>query len=399
MATRDKSSFDAAVARALLAIGHTPDDEAQDPLADPSSSSAMLAEAPDRALLRGAPLLGDEAPGYGPEPRDPVWMHLEPRSLEVRTSTLRGAREDRRTLAAVRVERADVDCCDTPSCVNKKTRTTVTLDFEAGDGAEGVRLVVAESLGPEDGRVVAVAKELAAYTGATLSGDSSASSAEAADAGTRRRPKAGALARFSMRREGARIVLRDYDDPGPRGGAGWKLLVAAILAVAAGLLWAQTVQSARAGAGTGQAIGFGALAAFITVAAYAFFGVARFAGQYVATSAPRVVVGRDRLVVAPWVSRAGAIDERPEGRFGVAIPMSEVKGVAVADRGGSFALEIVDVEHGPFDAIVSDREDVAELWCAALERSIAEAAHAAAGATPRRRAGARRKQAAEKKQA
>ena len=100
-----------------------------------------------------------------------------------------------------------------------------------------MRLVVAESLGQDDGRVATLAKELAAYTGASLSGDAATSSAEAeAEVDTRRRPVAGALARFAMRREGARIVLRDYDNPGPRGGAGWKLVVAAILAVGAGLL-------------------------------------------------------------------------------------------------------------------------------------------------------------------
>ena len=36
---------------------------------------------------------------------------------------------------------------------------------------------------------------------------------------------------------------------------------------------------------------------------YAFVGVARFSARYRATSAPLVAVGRDRIIVLPWVAR------------------------------------------------------------------------------------------------
>src|SRR5262249_22998875 len=145
---------------------------------------------------------------------------------------------------------------------------------------------------------------------------------------------------------------------------------------------------ARAEGASGRALGSAALAAIVTLTAYAFFGVARFSAKYGARSVPCVAIGRDRLVVSPWVSRGGAIDERPEGRIGAAIPLGEVRSAVHVARDDAFAVE-VDTEHGPIDALVASGEDVAILLRSAIERAIAGAAHPNAGASAKQRARAR----------
>src|SRR5262249_22318297 len=118
---------------------------------------------------------------------------------------------------------------------------------------------------------------------------------------------------------------------------------------------------------------------------YAFLGVARFSARYRASSAPLAAVGRDRIVVAPWVGRDGAVDARPEGRLGAAMPLGEVRAAGPERRGAAVAVELA-TDHGPIDAMVCPDEAAAALWCAVLDRVLDEARHPRQGATARQRA-------------
>ncbi|KYF88962.1 hypothetical protein BE17_06650, partial [Sorangium cellulosum] len=169
------------------------------------------------------------------------------------------------------------------------------------------------------------------------------------------------------------LVLRDHASQGPRGSATRNALIGGLLLLAALALWIQVMRSVAAG-DSGIAIGVGSGAALLSLAGYAFLGVARFSSRYAARSAPVASFGPGRFVVAPWVSRTGAIDLRPEGRLGAAISAGEVHGVQVQPRGDRFAVEI-DTDHGPIDALLTGREDVARYWRDAMDRAVASVRH------------------------
>jgi hypothetical protein len=113
--------------------------------------------------------------------------------------------------------------------------------------------------------------------------------------------------------------------------------------------------------------------------------VARFSARYRAACAPLLAVGRDKLVVLPWVGRDGAVDDRPEGRIGAAITLGEVRGTSAKPRGDGVAVEL-DTDHGAIDAMVCPGEAPAALWCAAVGRVVDEARHPRQGGTARQRA-------------
>ena len=196
---------------------------------------------------------------------------------------------------------------------------------------------------------------------------------------------AAELGRLSMRTEGDRVVLRDWDSRGPRETAGRNAGIGVALMVGAVAGWLGLWRSLGPSGSSGAAIACGVLGALLTLAGYAFLGVARFSAKYGATSAPLVAVGRDRIVVAPWVGRSGAVDVRPEGRLGAAIPLHEVRQAHAKARAHGVAVEL-DTDHGPIDAVVCSGEATAKLWCGALNRAIEEARHPRQGATARQRA-------------
>src|SRR4030095_4367893 len=103
-------------------------------------------------------------------------------------------------------------------------------------------------------------------------------------------------------------------------------------------------------ASTGAILGVGALAALVTLTAYAFFGVGRFGRRYAAGSSPVGWGGEGRITAMPWVARDGRVDLRPEGRYGASIPLAEVREVRVRPREKLFAVEL-DSEHGPIDLL------------------------------------------------
>ncbi|WP_437595566.1 hypothetical protein [Sorangium sp. So ce590] len=392
--------FEAEVARALRSLEVDSSVPALDPFGDPAGAARALAAEGDGPplLLRAAPELGapqrDKDARFGPAPRDPVWLRIERGASALRLAPLRlagaggageGAAESR---DAVRVEvtAEQRPCCAAPTCARERTHVAAWLALAPPTPtrpAAAQRLLVAEAQDLDPGRAEALVEAVAAPLAAALRVPLATARGAEPPGAIAPRPlpeaapapalTAAALARFAIRSEGELLVVRDHASQGPRAAASRNALIGAVLLVAALVLWIQTMRSAAAG-DSGIAIGVGSAAALLSLAGYAFLGVARFSSRYAARSAPVVSFGPGRFVVAPWVSRTGAIDLRPEGRLGAAISAGEVHGVGVQPRGDRFAVEI-ESDHGPIDALLTDREDVARYWCDAMDRAVASVRH------------------------
>jgi len=427
MTAVDTASFNSEVARALLLLGARSQEIAVDALVDPSGAAGVLASlagsasaAEEGAILRVVPELAPSAEGYGPRPADPLWLRIRSGSAEVTLAPLR-LRTDPGEAERVRVERVVIatearPCCDSPSCKLDRTVASVWLklaredkvkekDKGKGKALGARRLLVAEGrdLAPDKAlqKAKAVASPLARALGVPLFLSSSGGAVESeesvdavkepldSDRSEKPAPALGAsvLARFALRSEGDRIVIRDHASLGPRLLAKRTLLIGASLLVVAVVLWAQVARS-LSGESRGASITFGALAALVSLTAYAFLGVGRFASRYAAESAPLVAFGRDRMIVAPWVGRDGAVDLRPEGRLGAAIPIGEVRAANIREREGLFVIEL-ETDHGPMDALASDQREVVELFSDSIRRSLDDARHPKAGASARQRARAK----------
>lgn len=377
------------VSAVLASLGPGAAGSVADAIADPGGAALALGK--NEIVLRAAPEHDASAAGFGPDPRLPFWVHLTQGARELRTAPLTGGETTTRRAACVTIEATEASCCDAPSCTAQRIHVTAWLVCD-----DGARLLVAEqhSVAPARGAAVtAFAAKLAGYLGAPLEG----AKGGGGDAGDGAIPEplralaAVDLARFALRTEGARVVLRDFAGAGPRATAGRNTVIGALLMFVGIGFWIKLALGLINGGGsTGEAVAFGATAALFTLAGYAFLGVARFSARYQARSTALVAVGRDRLIVLPWVGRGGAVDARPEGRLGAAIPLGEVRSPAVAPRGGESAI-VVDTDHGPIDALSSEQESVTAFWSAALARITDEARHPQAGASARQRARARAK--------
>ena len=185
---------------------------------------------------------------------------------------------------------------------------------------------------------------------------------------------ASAVARFSIGFEGEHLVLRDHESRGPRDGAArysniaYACLLPSLASFAA-FAWGLEAYIADTNAGIGWVLGPLSLGVVLGVAAFAFFGVARYAKSYTAESAPLAWFCDDRLVVAPWASREGAIDTRPEGRFGAAIRTNEVSGASVRERDHRHAV-VLETAHGPIEVLDTDDASVANHFAGLAERAI-----------------------------
>lgn len=378
------------VSAVLASLGPEAERSVADAIADPGG--AMRALDREVIVLRAAPDLGVGAAGFGPDPEVPVWAYLTRGAREVIVAPLLGGAKTTRRAARVAIEATAKSCCDAPSCTASRVHTAAWLVCE-----DGARLLVAEEHAVAPARetaATAFARRLADYLGAPLEGAPSADgdAATPATAEPIGALPAADLARFALRTEGDRVVLRDYAGEGPRATAGRNTVVGAALMLSGLGFWIKLALAlARSGGSTGEAVAFGAAAALLTLAGYAFLGVARFSSRYQARSTALVSVGRDRLIVLPWVSRSGAVDARPEGRLGAAIPLGEVRSPAVAARGEESAI-VVDTDHGAIDALGCEQESVAAFWAAALARITDEARHPQAAASARQRARSRVKE-------
>lgn len=394
MESRGTASFASESARALALLGARDDEPAVDGHFDRAGARAALESLEPGAslLVRVAPELAagrDEA--FGPEPAHPFWLRVTragPDDVAASVLVPLRAREGdsplRSAVDAVEVETGEVPCCESAACELTKTRATVFA--RAGER----RFVVGEELA-QDGqtarsRAAGLARALAGALGVPVSG------VDDCDDGTKEAAAeplpALALARFAVRREAEGLVVRDHGSDGPRARARRLTLWGAAFATVAAVLVAMLGRSIATGASWTVHVGFGALAALAALTAYTFFGVAAFARRYVADSAPLAWIGRDRVTVAPWVSRTGAVGLRPEGRYGVSIPLREVRGARVVARGEAWSVEL-DTEHGPMDVVAYVAEPVAKRWCAAVERAMAQVAHPDPKTTGRQRARAR----------
>ncbi|WP_437573294.1 hypothetical protein [Sorangium sp. So ce887] len=398
------AAFEAEVARALRSLEVDSSVPALDPLGDPAGAARALAAEGDGAplLLRAAPELGapqrDKDARFGPAPRDPVWLRIERGASALRLAPLRlagaaggaggageGAAESRDPVR-VEVTAEQRPCCAAPTCARERTHVAAWLALAPPVPARpsaAQRLLVAEAQDLDPGRAEALVEAVAAPLAVALRVPLATARGAEPPGAIAPRPlpeaapapalTAAALARFAIRSEGELLVLRDHASQGPRAAATRNALIGAVLLVAALALWIQTMRSASAG-DSGIAIGIGSAAALLSLAGYAFLGVARFSSRYAARSAPVASFAPGRFVVAPWVSRTGAIDLRPEGRLGAAISAGEVQGVGVQLRGDRFAVEI-ESDHGPIDVLLTDREDVARYWRDAMDRAVASVRH------------------------
>jgi hypothetical protein len=402
-----RATFEEGVSRILASFQLAGDAAAIDPLADPAGACAALdallaspegERAGDASLvLRVGPELGPSSAGKGfaEDPAEPWWIRLRKGARTIDALPQGEERSRPREVARVVVEEETTDCCDAPGCTAKRSRTRAWLLLDPKDeAAEGSpanapsRVLVAEEqpLAGAPARLAhAVASRVARALGVPLDGGAGDDAADSPPAAPPLR--AAALARIGLRSEGERIVLRDFASAGPRDFASRSTLFGlAFFAIAAVLaLGAARAIYVRSG---GLAIGVGSAAALFAVFGYAFLGVARFSARYRAGSAPLVSLGRDRVIVLPWVSRSGSVDLRPEGRLGAAIPVGEVRGLSVQHRKQGFAVEL-DTDHGAIDAVTCRREDEALFWCGALRRAVEEVRHPGAHTSARQRARAR----------
>jgi hypothetical protein len=358
---------------------------AVDAIADPGGAARALEG--DRVVLRLAPELGGAIAAFGPEPIDPVWASLTRGSREVKTAPLRGGAIAIREARGVQIDSTPIGCCGAPACAVDKTHVEVWLML-SGKGPG--RLLVAEQRSIEPFAAVrAIADRLARLLGVPLGPayvDPTAAS---------RLPEplpalpAEDLARLALRSEGGRVVLRSFESLGPRATAGRNTAIGAAAMLAAAALFVELFLALRAGS-TGTAAAFGAGGALLGLTGYAFLGVARFSARYRATSAALFAAGRDQMIVLPWVGRSGAVDTRPEGRLGAAIPLGEVREAMPQARDGRWAIEL-DTDHGNMDAIEGASEAEARYWADALHRVMGEARHPNAQTSARQRARAKAK--------
>ncbi|MDI1448794.1 hypothetical protein [Polyangium sp. 6x1] len=396
MPLHPRTELDADVSRALSALGAETSEPALDALVAPSAAAAALDRLPPSApfLLRAAPPLGSASSRHGPEPEAPVWIRGTLGGADVRIAPLRlaeGERPSAGRVARLVVTAEGRPCCDASSCTNRRTLAAVWVELEGADkGAAPRRLLVAAAVDLDEqrarSRAVRAATPLARAFAAPLEAAEGALPPPAAPDAQPEGPvlPAGKLARFALRLEGERLVLRDHESRGPRTNARRDTLLGSILLAVALALWIQAARAFRAG-DRNLTIGFSAAASLVTLTGYAFVSVARFGARYHALSAPLFWAGRDRFVIAPWVSRTGAVDLLPEGRLGAAIAMEEVRGVATPRRGELVAVEI-DSDHGPMDVFLTDDAALASFWAAALRRALGEMAHPGTRASARKRA-------------
>ncbi len=371
-------TFERIAETSLAALGADPAGDALDAWSDPLGAAEALGALADRGslVLRAAFELPPSSNGAGPEPAAPWWLRVTKGSAEVSTCPAAGASKD--ACETRRVTRVVVEIAPLPDGgEGVVARASLALDRKPGGAMP--KLLIAEAWArTEDvaiARVRPVASRLARILSVPASLPASSAAGEEGDAPVAEPAPAvhipaRSLARFSLRSEGPRLVLRDFASRGPREGAGLHLVIGLVLAGLAAGCWAMFARSAgELGPTASMSLAWLGGSALVTLGAVAFLGVARFAMRYAAESAPLVAIGSGKVMVAPWVSRTGAVMNDPEGRFGSGIDLGEVRGVSVQDRKGLHALEVA-TDHGPIDALLTDDLNVARYLAAALSRAF-----------------------------
>jgi tetratricopeptide (TPR) repeat protein len=366
------------VRRALEGLGTSPDGNAFDGWLDPDGLARALGSSDDSLLLRVAAPLETGSDDYAGLPSDSLWLDvghgvpaLRWRSLRADGSAEGGATHEAEA-RAVELRKRELSCCDAAKCEQRKWLVEVIVD--AGDAT----LIVLERVGDDLDALVTqastVARGLAERLGVSLEG---AAAADAEEAPTSESTDAALtpeqLSRWALRREGDLFVLRDHASRGPREAAGrefaiFVLLIVGTLAtgavVAGGWPWADAQHLAV----------WIVVGVVLALAALAAYKIARHSAAYVADSEALLYLSRDRMVVAPWVSRAGAVHAKPEGRYGAAVGLSEINDFRV-ERGSDGWELITETEHGPFLLGTLQTEALARAWFRALSRLMDDLAH------------------------
>jgi hypothetical protein len=323
---------------------------------DPASAASALGAGSEELLVRLAPpSRAAGAPPYGPPPTGLFTARIRRGSPEVVVDG------ETRRATSVDIETRKLAWGGWGGAPYEKVAATVWVRFEAGDP-----LVAAEAIGADEPAAKDAVLAFRQALGAAL-GQSAAEQAASADA-----PPllaADVARRLGLRMEGDYLVLRDHESRGPRAGAAKYRGIAVTAAALAALTWVLFARELRAGGALGSVLGLAAVAAVLSLAAFAMNEVARFANKYVAESAPLAWFSDDRFVVAPWVSRDGAIDQQPEGRLGAAIRVAEVDGVITRDKDGSYAVTL-ETQHGPIDAFETPHRELACAYQAAIVRAL-----------------------------
>ncbi|HTJ83521.1 MAG TPA: hypothetical protein VL400_17495 [Polyangiaceae bacterium] len=314
--------------------------------------------------LRAAPLL--DAPteeGFGPEPKRSRVVVLERGTRAVTIDAVQKA------VVAVRVSSRALAWGGWGGKAFERGAASVEIELDGGE-----RLVVADVLGDDETSAKERAARLAEALEAAL-GPAGAGATEGAGSAKNQAAAASrdAAPRFVLGMEGDLLVLRDFASTGPRNGAGrYRFLAIAALGLGA-VAWWQFVVALRAASALSSLLGLAAVGVVLLVAAFAMNEIARFAAKYSADNEPLAWFSDDHVVVAPWVSRKGAVDLRPEGRYGAAIKIPEINAVVLRDHEGKHAV-MLETEHGPIDVLYADDLATAKTWRGAVERALVSVA-------------------------
>jgi hypothetical protein len=365
----DLSARVAAVRAALR--GDVPTVDAQLDLA--GSPAALASDAP--LWLRVRPVCrSTAADGYLAPPAEPLWLRSELGSAELAGLALEGEGAPKPLVArAVTIVTRDV-VWGTAAAPLRKTIARVVLEQEGGPALD-VTSAIGEDAARADAAVRAVGWALGRRLGLPVGGDAPPEPAAAPAPPV----AASGFARWTLGWEDDRLVLRDLESRGPRESTFVWSAVAATSAAGAVVTLGLFVEALRASAGWPVLAAHGGIAAVFGLGAFAFFHVARHAFRYRAPGTPIAVFADDRVVAAPWVSRRGGIDPRPEGRFGAGVRAHEISRVHVVERAGAHVVSL-ETDHGPID--ITDAETSAQ---AEHLRSVVEAALAGVASGRKRR--------------
>jgi tetratricopeptide (TPR) repeat protein len=376
------------VGRALGALDLAGDTPAHDGWLDPHALVRAAGDTEAPLLVRVAERLGAGEGEYAPEPRDGAWLRIDGgarvRLAPLRASDTTGPVE--REARAVRLSVEPSLCCDRVRCERNKHVASVWIDLAQGDP-----LLCAERVAGSAERArtaaLAVAGALAARLRVAIAGeDGTGSTSEEPGPEGGRAPPAGvgagdaqalsaaSLARWSLRREGELFVLRDHTSRGPRDVALRETLFSVLLGVGtvvASVLFARSWPERS----YERLALIGLVGVVLGIATYAMAEIARFSARYRARSAALLAIGRDRIVVSPWVSRDGAVTTQPEGRYGAALALGELHAFERAPARDAWRLGC-DTVHGPYDIGDLATDTQARAWLRALEELARALEHA-----------------------
>lgn len=351
------------VERVLERLGLSADTAAHDAWLDPFALAAALADDEGDVLMRAGVALDAAEEGYAAAPGEPLFLAVG-RGASVKTCVLGGSPVVSEALR-LRVDVDEEPCCDSPKCAAKREIHQLFLEL---DGAPA--LSIGEALEPIG--LTRVAHALAARLGV----EALAPAPEGArDVMSSAPLSAPSLARWALRREGDLFVLRDHASRGPREAAALEWLGTGLLSVGGAIAWAAGYDALRTARYETLAI-TGAIGFVLTLAAFAMSRIAIHSARYRANSQALLYASRDRIVIAPWHSRDGAVDLKPEGRYGAALRISELETIDVVADGGGFTLR-AHSSHGPFDIGTLETEEQAKTWRGVVLRLLERVSHAA----------------------